>query len=148
MLEAEGFDTILEVNLKEFGLMLCDKNYLFLEEYEVLKEWGKYEHKVGSAGQFLYSVDAPNFKPEELEEIERLKPLVQRIYSEKINVWFKLSGRMILIDDDSTVWERQELYKDENCYRLEDLKTQPELLVDTLTRAIHSLAENTVNEIL
>jgi len=55
---------------------------------------------------------------------------------------------MILIDDNSTVWERKELYKDENCYPLADLKTQPELLVDILSRAIHNLAENTVNEIL
>lgn len=60
----------------------------------------------------------------------------------------KLSGRMISIDDNSTVWEREELYQDENCYRLEDLKTQPELLVDILTEAIQNLAQNTVNEIL
>jgi len=59
-----------------------------------------------------------------------------------------LFGRMILIEDKSTVWEREELYEDQNCYPLEDLKTQPDLLVDILTRAIHSLAVNTVNQII
>ncbi|MDA2920631.1 hypothetical protein MYX76_14255 [Desulfobacterota bacterium AH_259_B03_O07] len=94
MLKAEGFDTILEVTLKEWEIKLCPKTF------------------------------------------------------DRVNVWFKLSGRMILIDDSSTVWERVEFYKDENCYRIEDLKTQPELLIDILSRAIHNLAENTVNEIL
>ena len=154
MLKAEGFDTILEVTLKEWGLTLCpiaSSPDLDPEEREILTQWGKYALKV-SSGQFLYSEDAPHFKQEELEEIERLKPVVKRIYkriySDKVNVWFKLSGRMILIDDNSTVWERVEFYKDDNFYPLEDLKTQPELLVDILSRAIHSLAENTVNEIL
>ncbi len=52
------------------------------------------------------------------------------------------------IDDKSIVWEREELYKDEKCYELKDFKTQPELLVDILTKSIHILAENTVSEIL
>jgi len=60
----------------------------------------------------------------------------------------KLSGRMISIKDNSTVWEREELYMDKTCYYLVDLKSQPELLVDILTRAIQNLAENTVNEVL
>jgi len=55
---------------------------------------------------------------------------------------------MILLDDNTAIWEREEFYKDENCYPLVDVKTQPELLVDMLTRAIHNLAENTVNEIV
>jgi len=154
ILKAKGFDSVLEVNLKEWGLTLCpiaSSPDLDPEEREILTQWGKYALKV-SSGQFLYSEDALNFKQEELEEIERLKPVVKRIYkriySDKVNVWFKLSGRMILIDDNSTVWERVEFYKDDNCYPLEDLKTQPELLVDILSRAIHNLAENTVNEIL
>jgi len=161
MLKADGFDTILEVTLKEWEIKLCPRTSwsapdLEPEEREALNKWYKYADYGKSARQFLYSEDAPHFKQEgaslsrqeKLEEMEKLKPLVQRILSDRVNVWFKLSGRMILIDDNTTVWERKELYKDENCYPLVDLKTQPELIGDILTRAIHSLAENTVNEIL
>jgi hypothetical protein len=148
MLKAEGFDTILEVNLNELGLILCEKNYLSSEEHEALNEWGKYHNKTGSARPLLYSAEAFPVKQEELQEMERLKPIVRRIYTGKVNVWIELYGRMISIDDNSTAWERKELYKDENCYPLEDLKTQPELLVDILTKAINNLAINTVNEVL
>jgi len=59
-----------------------------------------------------------------------------------------LSGRITSIDDNNTMWEREDYYEDETCYYLVDLKTHPELLVDILTRAIQNLAENTVNEIM
>jgi len=138
------------------------------EEREILNQWSKYEPKVGKPGQLLFSEDTLHFTQEELEEIERLKPLAQKIQWEIIKddilgvesgnsedlkrglvrTGIILFGRMNLIEDNSTVWEREELYEDQNCYPLEDLKTQPELLVDILTKAIHSLAENTVNEIM
>jgi len=146
LLKAEGFDTILEVNLKEWEFKLCTKtaqSHLNPEESEVLNKWNKYH-----AGKFLNSEDAIDLKQEELEEIERLRPLVSKFMGDKVRTLIKLSGRMLLIDDNNTVWEREEFYKDENCYWLGDLKTQPELLVDILTRAIQNLAENTVNEIV
>jgi len=92
ILKAKGFDTILEINLKEWGLISCGE-------------------KAFVAGILL-------------------------------------SGRMVSIDDNSTVWEREELHKDKKCYRLGALKTQPGLLADILSRAIQTLAENTVNEVL
>ena len=58
-----------------------------------------------------------------------------------------LSGKMILTEDNSTIWEREEVYSDKQCNDLDIIKSQPELLVDILTRAIQNLAENTVNEI-
>jgi len=171
LLKTKGFDAILEVNLKEWGIVYCPtpkktkKTYWNLdpEEREILNQWSKYEPKVGKPGQLLFSEDTLHFTKEELEEIERLKPLAQKIQNDILGVesgesedlkrglvrtGIILFGRMILIEDNSTVWEREELYEDQNCYRLEDLKTQPELLVDILTKAIHSLAENTVNEIM
>jgi len=138
----------LEVNLKEWEFKLCPKTSLKPGEREVLDKWSTYEHKVGSAGQFLYSVDAPNFKPEELEEIERLRPLASKYRGDKVKPQIKLSGRMVLIEDNSTVWEGVVNYKDENSYSPADFTRQPTLFVDILTKAIDNLAENTVNEIL
>jgi len=152
MLKAKGFDTILEVNLKEWEFKLCPRTSwsapdLEPEEREALNKWNKL---ISDRTQSTWAPHAtgPFFKKGETKELERLEPVVKRIYSDKVNVWFKLSGKMSLIDDNTTVWERKELYKDENCYPLVDLKTQPELIVDILTRAIQNLAENTVNEIL
>jgi len=104
MLKEKGFDTILEINLKEWGLNSCG-------EKEFLDGKAFADEKAFAAGILL-------------------------------------SGRMISIDNNSTVWEREELYKDKKCYRLVNLQTQPELLVDILSSAIQTLAENTVNEIL
>jgi len=115
------------------------------EEREVANKWFRLTSEKSSWGK---GGRGKFYKTLEKEELKRLKPMVKRFYSPNVNVWIELSGEMILIDDNTTEWERKEFYKDEKCYRIEDLKTQPELLVDILSRAIHNLAENTVNEIL
>jgi len=119
ILKAKGFDTILEVNLKEWGIVRCKATFpIFGKKVKV----EKYHRSSFWSGEWI-------------------KPKIVRAR-------IKLSGRMISIEDSSTVWEREELYMDETCYYLVDLKSQPELLVDMLTRAIQNLAENTVNEVL
>jgi len=149
LLKAEGFDTILEVNLKEWEFKLCPitvQSHLNPEEREVLNKW----YRLTSGKQSSWGKGGRRGTPYttlEKEEIERLRPLASKFMGDKVRTQIVLSGRMLLIDDNNTVWEREEFYKDENCYWLGDLKTQPELLVDMLTRAIHNLAENTVNEI-
>jgi len=149
LLKAEGFDTILEVNLKKWEFKLCPKtaqSHLNPEEREVLNKW----YRLTSGKQSSWGKGGRRGTPYttlEKEEIEKLRPLASKFMGDKVRTQIVLSGRMLLIDDNNTVWEREEFYKDGNCYWLVDLKTQPELLVDMLSRAIHSLAENTVNEI-
>ncbi|MGB7293317.1 MAG: hypothetical protein WBD99_14175 [Thermodesulfobacteriota bacterium] len=175
VLKANGFDTILEVNLRGFEVEPClldpsQEDYLEEEHSRLSKQRDDLERKLLQVGggdqRYLYSKDAshPNKDVQGIEaEMEALKlkiePLAQMVNYRKhatfknpsrfaVNVRINLSGRMILIDDDKIVWEREELYKDKDCYPIEDLKTQPEILVDILTRAVQILAENTVNEIL
>ena len=111
MLKSEGFDTILEVDLKGWGIVRC-----VVSIQSILRE----ELTLKQAFLSLNIVKA------------RIRTL----------------GRMHSIDDESIVWEREEIYRDKECYELKDLETQPELLVDILARSIQILAENTVNEIL
>lgn len=175
VLKANGFDTILEVNLRGFEVEPClmdpsEEKYLNEEHSRLSKQRDELERKLmqaeGGDQRYLYSKDAshPNKDVQAIEaEMEALNlkiaPMAQTLEALKqaevklpsrfpVNVWIKLSGRMISVDDDSTVWEREELYKHDFCHPLEDLKTQPELLADILTEAIQNLAENTVNEIL
>jgi len=173
VLKANGFDTILEVNFTGFEVEPCfvlvNEEYLNEEHSRLSKQLVNLERKLVQVGggdkRYLYSKDSinPNKDVQEiLEEMEavklKIKPLADEYHARKygsiepsshslVNVRIKLSGRMILLDDNTAIWEREEFYKDENCYPLVGLKTQPELLVDMLTRAIHNLAENTVNEI-
>jgi hypothetical protein len=175
VLKANGFDTILEVNLRGFEVEPCllrpsEEKYLNEEHERLSEQRDDLERKLmqaeGGDQRYLYSKDAshPNKDAQEiLDEMEALNlkiaPMAQTLQALKqaevklpsrfsVNVWIKLSGRMISVDDDKIVWEREELYKDDFCHPLEDLKTQPELLVDILTEAIQNLAQNTVNEIL
>jgi len=174
VLKANGFDTILEVNLTGFEVEPCivlkNQEYLNEEHSRLSKQIVNLERKLVQVGggdkRYLYSKDSinPNKDVQEiLEEMEAVKlkifPLAQEYQYRKrgsfepsslslVNVRIELSGRMILLDDNTAIWEKEEFYKDENCYPLVGLKTQPELLVDMLTRAIHNLAENTVNEIV
>jgi hypothetical protein len=175
VLKANGFDTILEVNLRGFELEPCllppsEEKYLNEEHSRLSEKRDDLERKLmqaeGGDQRYLYSKDAsrPNKDAQEiLDEMEALNlkivPMAQTLEALKqaevkvssrspVNVWIKLSGRIISVDDNSTVWEREELYKHDFCHPLENLKTQPELLVEILTEAIQNLAENTVNEIL
>ena len=174
VLKANGFDTILEVNLTGFEVEPCfvlvQEEYLNEEHSRLSKQLENLERKLVQVGggdkRYLYSKDSinPNKDVQEiLEEMEAVKlkihPLAQEYHYRKygsfkpsshppVNVRIKLSGRMILLDDNTAIWEPEEFYKDENCYPLVGLKTQPELLVDMITRAIDNLAQNTVNEIV
>jgi len=151
MLKARGFDAILEVNLKDWGLDVSWKDrwwHYDPEEKEIINQWNTYKYKQGSAKQFLYSEDAFHLKDEELEDMERAKNLLKEIDFTKVKVWIQSSGRMFLIDYNTTMWEGVVIYKDENSYSPADFTRQPTLFIDILARAINNLAENTVNEIL
>jgi len=120
-LKAKGFDTILEVNLKEWGIVHC------------------------TAATFTF----PGQKKVKVEEYEDSSFWDKLNKSNKlIRSRIKLSGKILSIDDNNTLWEREELYTDNTCNYLEDVKSHPELLVNMLTRSIQSLAENTVKEFL
>ena len=112
ILKSEGFDTILEVDLKYWGVVEC-----IISIKSILSE-----------------------------EITLKQAFLSRDNLVKARI--RTFGRMLSIDNESIVWEREDNYIDDECYKLKDLETQPELVVDILARSIQILAENTVNEIL
>jgi len=118
-----------------------------------LQKWHQHSIKKGAAKNFLYSEDSVSISQEEQKELDRVEPFVSDYYDQyhfqdRVTSRIIISGKMNLIEDRSTIWERVEVHLDKQCNSLDDIKSQPELLVDILTIAIHSLAENTVNDIV
>ncbi len=104
--------------------------------------------------QFLYSADATRVSKEEadeidslVEEIEMLRPVVEEYTRDSVRTWITFKGKMISTRDGRVIWDREELYYDPKCENVEDMQSNPEVIVDMLTRAIHDIAVNTVNEI-
>ena len=67
--------------------------------------------------------------------------------SKQVQVGLDVHGKMLSLEDHSTVWERNELYLDGECYSLEDFRYREGLLESVLTRAIDNLSGKIVNEI-
>jgi len=104
--------------------------------------------------EFLYSADATRVSKEEAdeidrleEEIEKLRPVVEEYMSDYVRTWIYFKGKIISTGDSSVLWDREELYYDPICEKVEEMKSNPAILVDMMTRAIHDIAVNTVNEI-
>ena len=67
--------------------------------------------------------------------------------TKEIQVGLEVQGSMLLLEDQSTVWERNQLYLDGECYSLEHFRNREGLLEDVLTRAIDNLSSKIVYEI-
>lgn len=67
--------------------------------------------------------------------------------TKEVQVGLEVQARMLLLEDRSTVWERNELYLDGECYSLEDFRYREESLKAVLTRAIDNLSNKIVYEI-
>ena len=67
---------------------------------------------------------------------------------EMVQVGVNMHGRMILLEDSNTIWERDELYLDGKCHRMEDFKSREGLLKESLSSAINNLSGKIVNYIL
>lgn len=67
--------------------------------------------------------------------------------TKEVQVGLEVQARMLLLEDQSTVWERNELYLDGECYSLEDFRYREESLEAVLTRAIDNLSNKIVYEI-
>lgn len=63
-------------------------------------------------------------------------------------VGVNVHGRVFLLEDGGTVWEREELYRDGECHPLEALRSREGPLDGILTRTIDNLAGKLANEIL
>lgn len=53
----------------------------------------------------------------------------------------------LLIEDGTAIWERDELYLDGDCYSLEELRSQKEIVENNLARTVDDLSARIVNEI-
>jgi len=151
-LKANGFDSILEVNLIEWGFELCRKypsNPEYSDYYKLLEEWRIYERKIKGTKFLLYSSNPSHrISMEEQENIDRLRPLVERYNADdKVKSQIKASAKIVELGDNEIVWERLEVYKGKKCEWLGDIKDNPAILYDILSNAINNLAINTVNEI-
>lgn len=66
---------------------------------------------------------------------------------EQVQVGVSVHGRMFLLEDGSSVWERDELYLNGECHPVENFRSHEGLLKDGLSRTIDNLSGKIVNEI-
>lgn len=103
----------------------------------------------------LYGIDTKKVSKEESEELGKLaleimelSPVIAKYpIGDTVRTWITFKGKMISTRDGRVLWEREELHYDPKCERVEEMQSNPELVVDMLTRAIGDIAVNTVNEI-
>ena len=67
---------------------------------------------------------------------------------EQVQVGLGVHGRIFLLGDGSTIWERDDLYLDGECRRVEEFRLSEGMLKNALSRAADNLAGRVVNEIL
>jgi len=67
---------------------------------------------------------------------------------DRVQVGLNVHARMFLREEGSTVWERDELYRDGECRPWQDFLSHQGLLKEGLSRTIDNLAGKIVNEIL
>ncbi len=77
-----------------------------------------------------------------------LRLCLEREEQDQVQVGVSVHGRMFLLEDASTVWERDELYLDGECHPMEDFQSREGLLIDALSRTIDNLSGKIVNDIL
>lgn len=66
---------------------------------------------------------------------------------ENVQVGFDINAQLISLHNNTTVWERDELFMEGPCRPLSDFRTDKELLRTSLKRAVESLAGKIVNNI-
>lgn len=66
---------------------------------------------------------------------------------ENVRIGFDIHAQVIMLRNNTTVWERDELYMEGPCRPLTDFSTDGELLRTSLKRATESLAGKIANEI-
>ena len=66
---------------------------------------------------------------------------------ENVRVDFDLHAQLVLLQNNTTVWERDELFMEGPCRPLSDFRSDGELLRASLTRATETLAGKIANEI-
>jgi len=67
---------------------------------------------------------------------------------EQVQVGFSVHGKMYVVEQGSTVWERNELYLDGKCHPLGDFRSRGSLLKDAISRSIDTLSGRIVNYIV
>jgi len=83
-----------------------------------------------------------------VEEVEMLRPVIQAyVDGNSMRTWINFKGKIISTGDGRVLWDREELYYDPKCENVEEMQDNPEIVVDMVTRAIHDIAVNTVNQI-
>ena len=82
-------------------------------------------------------------------EIIELSPKIEQLPrgGDSVRTWITFKGKMISTSTNRVIWDRDELYYDPKCEYVEDMQSNPELVVNMLTRAIGDIAVNVVNEI-
>jgi len=172
ILAQQGFDTVLDIAIDNIEVKLCPKQFVFgsigeraylgplssddAEYNEAITRWneiyGQYTYsRIGptAANELLFSSATAISKKEAelLKELEILKPIIEKYVQYSVRTWITFKGRMISTKDSRVIWDREELYYDPKCERVEDMQNNPELVVSILTRAIGDMAVRTVNEI-
>jgi len=66
---------------------------------------------------------------------------------ENVQVGFDIHAQLVSLQNDSTIWERDELFMEGPCRPLSDFRSDRELLRSSLKRATETLAGRIANEI-
>lgn len=67
---------------------------------------------------------------------------------DRVQIGLNIYARMSVVQDRSTVWERDELYLDGECRPWQDYRSHEGLLKEALSRTLDNLAGKIVNEFL
>ena len=171
ILVEQGFDTILDISVEKLKLLLCPKRYVsgYIEEDQggagplssddadyspAISRWNiLYSQYVvkgpTAANEFLFSSSTKLTEEEAslVKEAETLKPVILRYANNSVRAWITYKGKLISTKDGRVLWEREEVYYDPKCENVEEMQSDPELVLIMLTRAIGDIAVNVVNEI-
>lgn len=66
---------------------------------------------------------------------------------EQLQAGIDIHGKVLLLEGGNTLWERNELYLDGECYSLEEIRSHDGIIENILDRAVDNLSGKIVNEI-
>lgn len=124
IINAKDLGVLLDIKIDEWGLYyLCYDDEL----------WGKYYESCN--WESLESVSTAKIKC-----YESPPPM-------EFKFGIKASGKIILLDDNSTIWENQVLYIDDVCYEKESLKFKKSIFNKIIDSVIDRTAHNIIKKI-
>ena len=129
----------------------------FLGDFDPVKDSATALHQKFSVGKVFQAVEgvqtenARVLKEQGFDSVlkETIEEWGLRLCSgeENVQVGFDINAQLVLLQNNTKVWERDELFMEGPCRPLSDFRADKELLGATLRRATENLAGRIVNDI-